>query len=186
MKRTLLVGAALALAVSACGDQDTSDEGDRPSMDGTEQEVPQDRTDRDGDPDDGGVERDDRADGSTGQGDGDVRVLNFHGDENGFDDQRPQDYVIGHSTTFGAMEWNEWGRERARGEGVVLGTWCMDQGCQDDPYDIGVELGDPVEADGALYFSTFTITEYDDMPQEQRDALEQAEGGRLGVPSGQD
>lgn len=182
MKRTLLVGAALASAVSACADQDTLDEGDRPSMDRTEQGVPRDRMDRDGADD-----RDDRTDGSSGQGEGDVRVLNFHGDENGFDDQRPQNYVIGHSTTFGDMEWNEWGRERARGEGVVLGTWCMDQGCQDEPYDIEVELGAPVEADGALYFSTFTITEYDDdMLEEQRDALEQVEGGRLGVPAGQD
>ncbi|WP_017603855.1 hypothetical protein [Nocardiopsis alkaliphila] len=188
MKRVLLVGAALALATSACGDQDVPGEGERPSMDRTEQEVPQDRTDRDGGDgrDDGAVEGDDHIDGSTGGEDGEVRVLNYHGDENGFDDQRPQEYVIGHSTTFSAMEWKEWSRERARGGGVVLGTWCMDQGCQDDPYDIEVELGDPVEANGALYFSTFTITEYDDMPEEQRDALEQVEGGRLGVPTGQD
>ena len=159
MKRTLLMGAALVLAVSGCGGQDVPAEDDAPALDENEVE--------------------DRS-----LAEGDVQVLNFHGDENGFDDQRPEDYVIGHSTTFADMEWDEWGEERAHGEGEVLGTWCMDQGCQDDPYEIEVELGDPVEVDGTPYFSTFVITEYDeDMPQEHREALKEAEDGRLGVPA---
>ncbi|MBB6120978.1 hypothetical protein [Nocardiopsis algeriensis] len=116
---------------------------------------------------------------------GGAYVLNRYGDEEGFDDRRPREYVSGEFTTFTDMEWDEWSGERARGEGEVLGSWCLDQGCQDDPYDVEVELTDPVEVDGTPYFSQYTITEYDDdMPEEMRQALEDADGGRLDVPVG--
>ncbi len=168
-RRTLLAGAALALAVSACGQADGPDE------DGTEG--------GEGTPEAGGSPEDGGSGGGTEAG-GEVHVLNMYGDEEGFDDQRPTDYVATGFTTFSDMEWNEWDDTRARGEGEVLGTWCMDQGCQDDPYDVEIELGDPVEVDGTRYFSTYTVTEYDDdMPQEQRDALEQADDGRLNTPA---
>ncbi|CAL9457236.1 hypothetical protein SUDANB121_02580 [Nocardiopsis dassonvillei] len=119
-------------------------------------------------------------------GDAEVYVLNRYGDENGFDDLRPTEYVATEFTTFSGMEWDEWAQERARGEGDLLGTWCMDQGCQNDPYEVEVELGDPVEVDGTGYFTTYTITEYDDdMTAEVRRALEEADGGRLAYPSGE-
>lgn len=164
MWRALLMGAALALALSACGQQNTGGEENAPG---------------EGDGEDDRYERDD--DDRTAEGD--VQVLNFHGDENGFPDQRPEDYVATEFTTFSDMEWDEWHEDGARGEGEVLGTWCMDQGCQDDPYDVDVELADPVDVDGTPYFSTYTITDYGDMPEEQRQALDDADGGRLAVPS---
>jgi hypothetical protein len=112
-----------------------------------------------------------------------VYVLNRYGDENGFDDRRPTEYVATEFTTFSDMEWDEWEQERARGEGDLLGTWCMEQECQNDPYEVEVELGDPVDVDGTRYFTTYTITEYDeDMTDEVRRALEDADGGRLGSP----
>ncbi|HJE58522.1 MAG TPA: hypothetical protein K8V84_08430, partial [Nocardiopsis listeri] len=114
MKRALLIGAVLALALSACGDQDEPDRDDVPSTD--------DNGDDDRD------DRDDRDDGGAAT-EGDVQVLNFHGDEEGFDEQRPTEYVATEFTTFTDMEWDEWGEDQARGEGEVLGTWCMDQNC---------------------------------------------------------
>lgn len=171
--RTLLAGAALTLAVSACGQAEDPDE-DGPATGGESQETDAPATDGPGE------------DGSEygGGADGDVHVLNLHGDEEGFDDQRPTDYVATEFTTFSDMEWDEWGETRARGEGEVLGTWCMDVGCQNDPYDVEIELGDPVEVDGTWYYSTYTVTEYDDdMAEEQREALEQADDGRLNLPA---
>ncbi|MBR8745369.1 hypothetical protein DSY14_27370 [Nocardiopsis sp. MG754419] len=164
--------AILALAVSACGDQDGSDPEEAPTMEGTEEED---------DRDDGDDENGDEGEGAAAEGD--VQVRNFHGDEQGFDDQRPEEYVATEFTTFTDMEWDQWDERRARGEGEILGTWCMDQGCQDDPYDITVELGDPVEIDGTSYFSTYTVTDYDAMPDETRAALEGADDGRLALPS---
>lgn len=173
MKRTLLAGAALALAVSGCG------QAEDPEEDGTA--AGGDSPEADDSPEGGGA--DDGAEGGS-EAEGDVYVLNLYGDEVGFDDQRPTDYVATEFTTFSDMEWDEWDETRARGEGEILGTWCMDQGCQDDPYDVEIELGDPVEADGTRYFSTYTVTEYDDdMDEEQREALEQADGGRLNIPA---
>ncbi|MFL1376599.1 MULTISPECIES: hypothetical protein [unclassified Nocardiopsis] len=117
-------------------------------------------------------------------GDAEVYVLNRYGDENGFDDRRPTEYVATEFTTFSAMEWDEWSPERARGEGDLLGTWCMEQECQNDPYEVEVELGDPVDVDGTRYFTTYTITEYDDdMTDEVRRALEEADDGRLEHPA---
>ncbi|WP_017578669.1 hypothetical protein [Nocardiopsis valliformis] len=173
LTHTLLVGAALTLAVSACGQAEEPDE------DGSEYGGGAQGT---GAPD---VEHTPGEDGSEygGGNAGDVHVLNLYGDEEGFDDQRPTDYVATQFTTFSDMEWDEWDENRARGEGEVLGTWCMDVGCQDDPYDVEIELGDPVEVDGTWYFSTYTVTEYDDdMAEEQREALEQADDGQLNVP----
>ncbi|WP_306371371.1 hypothetical protein [Nocardiopsis sp. CC223A] len=111
-------------------------------------------------------------------------VLNRYGDENGFDDRSPTEYVATEFTTFSGMEWDEWSQDRARGEGDLLGTWCMEQECQNDPYEVEVELGDPVDVGGTRYFTTYTITEYDeDMTGEVRRALEGADGGRLGYPA---
>ncbi|MEU3017223.1 MULTISPECIES: hypothetical protein [unclassified Nocardiopsis] len=166
LARTLLLGTALALTLPACGQAGDPAE-DRPT----------EREDATGEPRD-------EDDEDTPAAEGEVRVLNLHGDEEGFEDQTPGVYVATASTTFTDMEWDQWDDTRARGEGEVLGTWCMDQGCQDDPYDVEVELGDPVEVDGTWYFSTYSITEYDDdMPQEQRDALAEADDGRLTLPA---
>ena len=166
MKRTLLVGAALALAVSACGQQDDTDGDDAPDVDVT-QEDPNPEAEPEGD----------------AGGDDQVYVLNLHGDEEGFDDRRPEDYVATEFTTFTDMDWGEWDEERAVGEGEVLGTWCMDQNCQDDPYDIEIELGDPVEAEGSWYFSTYTVIDDEEIPEEQLEAMEQADGGQVNVPA---
>ena len=166
MKRTLMIGSALVLAVSACGQQDGTDGGDDPDVD----VAPDDTNPEVGPEGDAGAEDQ-------------VYVLNLYGDEEGFDDQRPEDYVATEFTTFTDMEWDGWDEERAVGEGEVLGTWCMDQNCQDDPYDIEIELGDPVEAEGTLYFSTYTVLDDEDIPEEQREAMEQADGGQLNVPA---
>lgn len=170
LKRALLVGAALALVVSGCGEAEEPDEGGTAADDAPETGAS---------PDDSPEE-----DGGGPEAEGEVHVLNLYGDEEGFDDQRPTDYVATEFTTFSDMEWDEWDETRARGEGEVLGTWCMDEGCQDEPYDVEIELGEPVEADGTRYFSTYTVTEYDDdMSEEQREALEQADGGQLNIPA---
>lgn len=162
MKHTILTGAALLLAVTACG----------------QQEAPP-RT-----PEETGVDGSQEQNGGSDPDPQSPYVLNRHGDENGFDDQRPTDYVATEFTTFSDLEWDEWSDEVARGEGEMSGTWCMDQGCQDDPYDVDVELGDPVDVNGTTYFSTYTITDYDDdMSQEMRQAMEDADGGRLSVPN---
>lgn len=170
LTRTLLAGAALALAVSACGQAEGPDE------EGSEYGVGSQET---------GAPDTEPSPGEEGGNDGgDVHVLNLYGDEEGFEDQRPTDYVATQFTTFSDMEWDEWSGNRARGGGEVLGTWCMDAGCQDDPYDVEIELGDPVEVDGTWYFSSYSVTEYDeDMPEEQREALAQADGGQLNVPA---
>ena len=165
LARALVAGTVLAL-LTACGQSEEPPE-DRPTAQddapGTDSPAP--------------------GDGPVAQGE--IQVLNLHGDEEGFEDQRPEVYVATASTTFTDMEWDEWGDTRARGEGEILGTWCMDQGCQDDPYDVEVELGDPVEVNGLWFFSTYSITEYDDdMPQAQRDALADADDGRLTLPEG--
>ncbi|MDT0331367.1 hypothetical protein [Nocardiopsis lambiniae] len=157
------VGAVALLAVIGCGGEEPGGGGTLP-----EEAAPQAE----------------EASPTTTAGDAEVYVLNRYGDENGFDDRRPTEYVATEFTTFSDMEWREWSDGRARGEGGLLGTWCMDQECQNDPYDVEVELGDPVEADGTRYFSTYTITEYDDdMTDEVRRALEGADDGRLEHPA---
>jgi len=179
MKRTMLTGALLLLAVTACGQQETTPR--LPEGTGAPSESP-------------GVEASPESgesgpaseapDGDVVQGEG-AQVLNMYGNENGFDDRRPVDYVATPFTTFSAMDWTEWTDGVARGGGDLSGTWCMDQECQNDPYEVTVELGDPVDVGGALFFSTYTITEYDEaMTPEVRQALEDADGGRLSLPEG--
>ena len=176
MRRMILTGAALLLTVTACGQQESEPdmpEGETEQSPG-EQSAPAAPEGSEGPTGEGG------SDGSAEE----AHVFNHHGDENGFEDQRPTEYVATEFTTFSDMEWEEWSDQVARGEGEILGTWCMDQGCQDDPYDVEIELSDPVEVDGTTYFSTYTITDYDDdMSEETRRALEEADGGRLAVPA---
>ncbi|KOX13051.1 hypothetical protein [Nocardiopsis sp. NRRL B-16309] len=184
MRHTILAG-ALLLAVAACGqetdpaedvDVGTGPTGrDSPAADegspGAGQASPSAEEGSPG-PEGGGASAEPAA-----------FVLNRYGDEAGFADQRPTDYVATEFTTFQDMEWDTWTDTSARGEGEVSGTWCLDQDCSRDPYDIGIELGDPVEVDGTLYFSAYTVTEYgDDMPADMRAALEGSDDGRLAVP----
>lgn len=157
-----VAGAAVAAAVAGCGGgpAEAPGEGAAPSA------TPREPT------------------AQASPGDAGAYVLNRYGDENGFDDRRPTEYVATEFTTFSGMEWDEWSQDRARGEGDLLGTWCMEQECQNDPYEVEVELGDPVDVGGTRYFTTYTITEYDeDMTGEVRQALEDADGGRLGYPA---
>ncbi|WP_150238429.1 hypothetical protein [Nocardiopsis quinghaiensis] len=187
MRRTILTGAALLLAVTACGEQVAT-----PDVPEGAPEAEQSPQEEGGDPTatsspgDAASPEDQASpgdEGAGGEGQGSY-VFNRYGDENGFADRRPTDYVATEFTTFSDMDWQEWSDEAARGEGELLGTWCMDAGCQDDPYDVEVELGDPVETGGATYFSTYTITDYDDdMSEEVRQAMEEADGGRLAVPA---
>ncbi|MFD6095032.1 hypothetical protein ACFVWN_17845 [Nocardiopsis flavescens] len=161
-----LAAAVAAVAVAGCGDGGAreSGEGAAPSAAPGESAAPSP----------------DGADAAQ------VYVLNRYGDENGFDDRRPVEYVATEFTTFSGMEWDEWSPDRARGEGGLLGTWCMEQECQNDPYEVEVELADPVEVDGVRYFTAYTITGYDDdMTDGVRRALEDADGGKLARPSGE-
>ncbi|MFE3458602.1 hypothetical protein ACFXKD_13755 [Nocardiopsis aegyptia] len=180
MRHTILAG-ALLLAVAACGQETepAEDVGTGPTGQASPEPEPEPGQDgtASGAPDQEG-------DGGSGAEPGEgTFVLNRYGDEAGFADQRPTDYVATEFTTFRDLEWDEWTDTSARGEGEVSGTWCLDVDCASDPYDIGIELGDPVEVDGTTYFSAYTVTEYgDDMPADQREAMEQSDNGRLAVP----
>lgn len=110
-------------------------------------------------------------------------VLNRYQDEQGFADERPENYVATEFTNFSDLEWKEWSEDGARAEGEISGTWCIDMGCDEDPYDVGIELGDPVNIQGALYFSSYVLTEHDDMPEEAHRAMEEADDGNLLTPT---
>ncbi|ASU56606.1 MULTISPECIES: hypothetical protein [Nocardiopsis] len=181
MRRTVLTGAVLLLAATGCGEQlSVPDPPEATSTPETEQS-PQGET---AGPQEQASPRETRptpeedADQSSG-----AFVLNRYGNENGFDDQTPTEYVATEFTTFTDMEWDTWADEVARGEGGVKGTWCMQEGCQDDPYEVEVELGDPVDVDGTMYFSTYTITDHgEEMSEEMIGTLEETDGGTLAVP----
>lgn len=154
MRRVCGVAMFLILAVTACGESNESAE------------------------DEGGQGRAETEDAVEGP-----YVLNHYEDEEGFADEQPENYVATEFTNFSDLEWEEWSEDGARGEGEVSGTWCLDMGCDEDPYDVDIELGDPVNLQGALYFSSYTVTEYDDdMPEEARQAMEEADGGNLVTP----
>ena len=175
--RGMILAGALLLAVAACGGEPDGDVGTGP----TGQDSPGGGQGSPGTgygaPDQGGGDQD-----AGGQGEG-AFVLNRYGEEKGFADQRPTDYVATEFTTFRDMEWDEWTDTSATGEGEVSGTWCLDEDCSSDPYDIEIELGDPVEVNGTMYFSAYTVTEYDDdMPAGMREALDASDDGRLDVP----
>ncbi|MEV2275952.1 hypothetical protein AB0I72_10220 [Nocardiopsis sp. NPDC049922] len=158
MKRVLLSGAVLLL-VTACGEQVATPR----------------------EPEDGGP--DEVVSPNTGGPNGAPYVFNRYGDPEGFDDQRPTDYVATEFTTFGRMNWEEWSAETARGHGELSGTWCFEWDCTDDPYEVDVELSGPREVGGTEYFTTYTISDpAGDMPDEAREAMEQADGGRLDLP----
>lgn len=186
MRRTVLVAAALLLAATACGEQvarpdvpeDTGAPESGQSPGGETAEEPRE-------PDPASPQGESPPPEEGGGPDSGTQVLNHYGDEGGFADQRPVEFVATEFTTFSDMEWDLWAAETARGEGEVSGTWCLHEGCQEDPYDVTVVLGDPVQADGTTYFSTYTITDHEDMPQGMLEAMEQADGGRLPVPSTQ-
>ncbi|WP_017538046.1 hypothetical protein [Nocardiopsis halophila] len=118
--------------------------------------------------------------GGTRDG-GEAYVFNTHGDEQGSTDQEPQDLTASEFTAFNDLEWSEWGTERAVGEGDLSGTWCLPQ-CQKDPYRVPVELTDPEEFDGKSYFTAYEVGETDELPDEERQAMEEADGGRLMRP----
>ncbi|MCY9787482.1 hypothetical protein KIK06_26730 [Nocardiopsis sp. EMB25] len=160
MKRALLSGIALVL-LTACGEQVATPR--EPEGGGTS-------------PDDGGTP-------NSGDADGGTHVFNRHGDAEGYPDQEPRDYVATEFTTFTRMNWEDWSEGTARGHGELSGTWCFEQGCVDDPYEVDVELSDPKEVDGTAYFSTYTISDpAGDMPADAREAMEAADGGRLDLP----
>ncbi|WP_304453311.1 hypothetical protein [Nocardiopsis sp. YSL2] len=175
--RSMILAGALLLAVAACGRGAAEEADPGPTgqdSPGTDQNSPGAGY--------GAPGREGGDEGAAEPKEG-VFVLNRYGDEAGFADQRPTDYVATEFTTFRGLEWEEWTDTSARGEGEVSGTWCLDEDCSRDPYDVQIELGEPVEVDGTMYFSAYTVTEYDDaMPADTREALEHSDNGRLGVP----
>ncbi|MCP3015809.1 hypothetical protein NGM33_20995 [Nocardiopsis dassonvillei] len=181
MRRTVLTGAVLLLAATGCGEQlSVPDPPEATTAPETEQSPrgetagPQEQAS----PRETQPTPEEDADQSSG-----AFVLNRYGNENGFDDQTPTEYVATEFTTFTDMEWGTWADEVARGEGGVKGTWCMQEGCQDDPYEVEVELGDPVDVDGTMYFSTYTITDHgEEMSEEMIGTLEEVDGGTLALP----
>ncbi|MDA2808920.1 hypothetical protein [Nocardiopsis suaedae] len=112
-----------------------------------------------------------------------VYVFNTHGDESGYADQEPEDLTASEFTAFNDLEWTAWGAEGAQGEGDLSGTWCLPE-CQDDPYRVPVELTAPETVDGELYFTRYQVGESDELPDEQRKAMEEADGGMLMRPEG--
>ncbi|MDA2815199.1 hypothetical protein O4J56_31445 [Nocardiopsis sp. RSe5-2] len=113
----------------------------------------------------------------------DVAVFNTHGDEGGYADREPEALTASEFTTFNDLEWTRWGAEGAEGEGDLSGTWCLPE-CQDDPYRVPVELADPQEFGGGLYFTRYEVGASDELPDEQRTAMEEADGGMLMRPGG--
>lgn len=183
MRRTILTGAVLLLAVTGCGEQVARP--DLPEGTGAPdgEQSPQGET---ADPQEQASPQETQPvpEEDTNQSSG-TFVFNRYGNENGFDDQTPTEYVATEFTTFTDMEWDTWADEVARGEGGVKGTWCMEEGCQDDPYEIEVELGNPVDVDGTMYFSTYTITDYgEEMSEEMIGVLEEVDSGTLALPGG--
>ncbi|WP_028646540.1 hypothetical protein [Nocardiopsis sp. CNT312] len=161
MKRGVLLSGAVALMVASCGGQAAVPGGSvgkepRPASEGA---------------------------APVTAGDGETYVFNTHGDERGRADQRPDSYVATEFTTFSAMEWEQWSVDTARGQGGASGTWCLHEGCTDDPYEVDVVLADPVEVEGTAYFSTYTVSG-GGMPEDMRRAMAEADGGRLALPPG--
>lgn len=109
-------------------------------------------------------------------------VFNRYQDEQGYRDESPETYVATEFTSFSEMSWDEWSDEIARGSGSMAGSWCLNLDCDEDPYQVDVELGDPVEVDGVSYFSTYEVTDPGDMPEDVRQGMEAADEGRLTVP----
>lgn len=160
MKRTIAPVLLVVLALSACTDQDDGSldpggwqPGEGPAPSPTEEESEQ----------------------------GTV-VFNRYQDEQGYPDERPETYVATEYTSFTDMSWDEWSDEIARGSGNMAGTWCLNLDCDEEPYDVDVELHDPVEVDGVSYFSTYEVTDTGDMPEDIRQGMEAADAGRLTVP----
>ncbi|MFW5420500.1 hypothetical protein J0910_28195 [Nocardiopsis sp. CNT-189] len=114
----------------------------------------------------------------TGEG---AYVFNTHGDEQGRPQQRPEDLVASEFTSFTGLEWQEWGTDSAVGRGGLSGTWCLPE-CQDDPYPATVELGDPENVGGTLYFTTYRVTEAEGLSKADRTAMEEADQGMLVRP----
>ncbi|GHD23439.1 hypothetical protein [Nocardiopsis kunsanensis] len=109
-------------------------------------------------------------------------VFNRYQDEQGYRDESPEVYVATQFTSFSDMSWDEWSDEIARGSGNMAGSWCLNLDCDEDPYQVDVELGDPVEVDGVSYFSTYEVTDAGDMPEDVRQGMEAADEGRLTLP----
>ena len=109
-------------------------------------------------------------------------VFNRYQDEQGYRDESPEIYVATQFTSFSEMSWDEWSDEIARGSGSMAGSWCLNLDCDEEPYQVDVELGDPVEVDGVSYFSTYEVTDPGDMPEDVRQGREAADEGRLTLP----
>lgn len=109
-------------------------------------------------------------------------VFNRYQDEQGYRDESPETYVATEFTSFSEMSWDEWSDEIARGSGSMAGSWCLNLDCDEEPYQVDVEFGDPVEVDGVAYFSTYEVTDPGDMPEDVRQGMEAADEGRLTVP----
>lgn len=158
MKRTMapVLLVALALCLSSCTDEVDPEgwqSGEGPAPSPTEEET-----------------------------EGGTFVLNRYQDEQGYRDESPETYVATEFTSFSEMSWDEWSDEIARGSGSMAGSWCLNLDCDEDPYQVDVELGDPVEVDGVSYFSTYEVTDPGDMPEDIRQGMEAADEGRLTLP----
>lgn len=112
-----------------------------------------------------------------------VYVFNTHGDEEGYADQEPEGLTASEFTAFNDLEWTRWGAEGAEGQGDLSGTWCLPE-CQDDPYRVPVELTGPEAVDGRLYFTRYEVGASDELPDAERKAMEEADGGMLMRPGG--
>ncbi|ASU85691.1 hypothetical protein CDO52_25375 [Nocardiopsis gilva YIM 90087] len=169
MTRLAVVGALCALtAVAGCGDRNGGSgggPGGAPS--------PTDRTATAGEPT--------PTDGD-GRDDGEIYVFNTYGNEEGFRDQRPKVLVASEFTTFSDLTWSGWGQSPAVGEGTVSGTWCLPE-CQDDPFPVTVELDTPKDFDGDDYYTAYSVPDDSELPPDMKERMEEADGGRLMVPS---
>ncbi|GAA1092193.1 hypothetical protein [Nocardiopsis composta] len=124
------------------------------------------------------AQQDAQQSGQEGRTEEGAYVFNTHGDEEGRPQQRPENLVASEFTSFTGLEWQEWGVDAAVGRGELSGTWCLPE-CQDDPYPATVELGDPENVGGTLYFTTYRVTEAEGLADADRRAMEDADQGML-------
>ncbi|GAB3211503.1 hypothetical protein ACQEU5_06045 [Marinactinospora thermotolerans] len=117
----------------------------------------------------------------AGQGAGEVFVYNTYQAEEGRADREPATLTASEHTTFQNLEWTSWDGASATAEGEILGTWCLPE-CQDDPYAATITLVEPEEVDGTLYYTGYTV-ESEELPEEMREKMEEADDSALMLPS---
>ncbi|GAA3752812.1 hypothetical protein [Salinactinospora qingdaonensis] len=110
-----------------------------------------------------------------------VFVYNTHDAERGTKSQRPRGLTLSEFTTVTDMQWRSWGGQSAAATGRLSGTWCL-PACQEEPYDVTIEVSAPTEVAGTTYYTEYTFAAPLAIPSELRDKMYQADDGTLMLP----